>query len=414
MDSALRQGSRLSTTSRRAQGLGTIEQPTAPRHCGPDPSTDAAFGRLAARLESALEPLTGELLARLRRSLTGPPSEPGPIEAARLILAEQLRAFAHRELPADLGDLAAEAARLAADLDLCLELHRAAHIVLWEAWFELVETASLDLSRRRELLRRGSDFLFAYAGRLDDLAVGFFRNRLEPGAERRRFRAVADLLAGDPRAAGGVDFDLARYHLAVIAWGEDPAAAVRALAARLARPLLLVTPPEPSDAAWAWISGHRRLEPHQEPQLREFDPGRARIAIGLEAAGESGFRAGHRQALRARRLIDDGDSPVIHFADVAVEALAAENEEDARAFVANELRGIEDESARSRLLRETLEAYFAAEYNAACAGAALGVHQQTVANRLRAAEQRLGRDSIGMRRVELELALRLRTRFAAS
>ena len=34
-------------------------------------------------------------------------------------------------------------------------------------------------------------------------------------------------------------------------------------------------------------------------------------------------------------------------------------------------------------------------------------------DRLRSAEQRLGCDSIGVRRVELELALRLRTRLAA-
>jgi len=44
---------------------------------------------------------------------------------------------------------------------------------------------------------------------------------------------------------------------------------------------------------------------------------------------------------------------------------------------------------------------------AASAAATLGVHQQTVANRLRAAEERLGH-SVGSRRVELEIALRLR------
>jgi DNA-binding PucR family transcriptional regulator len=92
---------------------------------------------------------------------------------------------------------------------------------------------------------------------------------------------------------------------------------------------------------------------------------------------------------------------------VAVEALASENRADARAFVAHELRGIDDDSASSLHIRETIAAYFAAEHNAASAAAALGIHQQTVANRLRAAEDRLGRP-VGARRVELETALRLR------
>lgn len=102
------------------------------------------------------------------------------------------------------------------------------------------------------------------------------------------------------------------------------------------------------------------------------------------------------------------DRSVVFYADVAVEALASDNQADARAFVAHELRGIEDDSPSSQRIRETIVAYFAAEHNAASAAAALGVHQQTVANRLRAAEERLGQP-VGARRVELETALRLRS-----
>lgn len=386
--------------------MSYLQQPVAP---------NGSFARLAGQLESSLEPLCIELVARLRSSGAGRSLRSGLLDVARLMLAEQLRAFARQELPVHLGDPAAEVTRIAADLDLCLELYRAAHMVLWEAWFELVETDSLDPSQRRELLRRGSDFLFAYAGHLGDFAVEFFRRQLEPSGEKqRRFRAVSDFLSGDPFAAAAIEFDLDRHHLAVIAWGEDPADGIRSLATLLARPFLLVSPPALTGVAWAWISGHRPLEPHQELALRDFDPDRVRIAVGLEGNGERGFRASHRQALRARQLVGDGDPSVIHFGDVAVEALAVESEEDARAFVAHELHGIEDETPTSQRIRETLAAYFAAECNAACAGAALGIHQQTVANRLRSAEQRLGCDSIGVRRVELELALRLRARLAGS
>ena len=100
------------------------------------------------------------------------------------------------------------------------------------------------------------------------------------------------------------------------------------------------------------------------------------------------------------------ESPV-RYADFAATSLACENSEEAQLFVARELRGIEDDSAASQRIRDTLLAYFESEHNAASAAARLGVHQQTIANRLRAVEERLGR-SVGARRLELELALRLR------
>ena len=101
------------------------------------------------------------------------------------------------------------------------------------------------------------------------------------------------------------------------------------------------------------------------------------------------------------------DLRVAFYADVAIEALASSNRQEARSFIAHELRGIDDGSTASMRIRETILAYFAAEQNAASAAAALGIHQQTVANRLRAAEERLGHPVVS-RRVELETALRLR------
>jgi DNA-binding PucR family transcriptional regulator len=289
-------------------------------------------------------------------------------------------------------------------------------MVLWEAWFEKVEAAeALDSARRRELLARGSDLFFRYADLLSDyVAQAHQREAVERSGngEQRRFRAVKEFLGGEQLAVAWLDFELERHHLGLIAWGEDPAGAAGRLAAELGRPLLAVSPQPAGATCWVWISGARPLDPTQQRALRRFAPQRAQIALGLEAFGEAGFRASHRQALRARRFAPEHGSPLTHYADVALEALAFESEEDARAFVAHELRGIEDDSSRSRDIRETLAAYFAAEYNAACAGATLGVHQQTVANRLRAAEERLGCASIHDRRIELELALRLRASFS--
>jgi DNA-binding PucR family transcriptional regulator len=126
----------------------------------------------------------------------------------------------------------------------------------------------------------------------------------------------------------------------------------------------------------------------------------------MQEYGLHGFRITRRQAQRARQLAA-AEPSLTRYSDVAVETLASENPEEARSFVDRELGELGADSAVSARIRETLAAYFAAGHNAASATTTLGVHQQTVANRLRAAEERLGHP-IGSRRVELELALRLR------
>ncbi|HLQ47495.1 MAG TPA: helix-turn-helix domain-containing protein, partial [Candidatus Dormibacteraeota bacterium] len=82
------------------------------------------------------------------------------------------------------------------------------------------------------------------------------------------------------------------------------------------------------------------------------------------------------------------------------------DEARARAFVSRELRGIDGDDPRSRRLRRTLRAYFASAQNGSAAAALLGVHEHTVAYRLRTIEDRLGRP-VAARRAELETALRL-------
>lgn len=389
----------------------------------PAPAGEDGFATLAADLELGLETFTAAVLADRDEPWL---SEFSPVREeigaqVRAGLAEQLRNFSHSSLPQGCPESTAAVARTVAtsegNIDLLLGIHRSSHMVLWRAWFDLLETADLDPPVHSELLRRGSDFFFRQAELLAGFAIEAYRReaaQVGRSTEQRRFRAIRALLDGDTLLASTLDLDLDRHHLGLVVWGPQPGEAARRLATALGRPLLAVTPLEREEVCWAWISGTRELGPVEAATLEGFDPGRAGIALGLEGFGEEGFRASHRQALRARRVAASTGSALLRFEQVIVEALAGENEEDARAFVAHELRGIDDESVASRRIRETLAAYFASESNAASAGAALGVHQQTVANRLRTAEQRLGHRSIGTRRVEIEMALRLRACLAPS
>jgi PucR C-terminal helix-turn-helix domain/GGDEF-like domain len=386
------------------------------------PEGAETFARLAAALEARLGRLAAAALARVGEKLPDLEAvgEDGVRQVGDLIRASlraELRSFRQGAMPEHCPEVDAEAVSgLFRSVDLrVLEIaHRASQMALWGAWLELVEENSgLGARERRLLLGRGSDFFFAYAELQGDHVAEAHLRQLEQrsaGTEQRRFQAIKSLLEGGRAPGPRFDVDLDRHHLALIAWGEDPGALARRLAEELERPLLAVSPFGRPRSCWAWISGTQPLDAAAERTLAAFCPAEGRLALGMEGFGEGGFRASHRQAGRARRFASESGPALVRYEDVVVEALACENEDDARAFVAHELSGIADDSTASRRIRETLAAYFAAECNAASAGAALGIHQQTVANRLRSAEQRLGRSSIGVRRVELELALRLRSR----
>ena len=382
------------------------------------------FDRLAGELEARLDQLTESTLERLGQRVPQWLTETAftreqIADFTRVSLRTQLRAFARDTLPQSCPELDAAAARVVArvgELELFTHGYRSAQMALWEAWFCLIEddSAKLSASERRQCLARGSDFFFRYADLLGDYVAEVYREelgKLRANGEQRRFHAIRELLEGEAGAdpSGALDLDLAQHHLGLLAWEEQGELAARQLAEALGRRLLIVAPIERT--WWGWISGTRPFDREAQRTIERFQaPERSAIALGMQEFGLPGFRVTHRQAQRARQLAPQGLPSLTRYADVAVEALASENPEEARSFLNRELGELGDDSRTSRQIRETLEAYFAAGHNAASAAATLGIHQQTVANRLRAAEERLGHP-IGARRVELELALRLRQAF---
>jgi hypothetical protein len=381
------------------------------------PEAREGFRQLASQLEHGLDALTVATRERLREALPAWMTDTVFAEEEiagfiRSSLGAQLSGFRRGvlpERPTEIDTVGARAVAEVGELKLLLSGYRIAQMSLWDAWLDLVEREIENARERQLLLRHGSEYFFRYAGLLSDYVTDIYQRELEQtvrSGDQRRFEAIRTLLEGKSLVGAQLDIDLEQHHLGVIAWGEGAEGAMRELATALGRPLLTIG--RLNKNWWGWISGQRPLDPSQERELGRFRPaGLARLALGLEGFGEAGFRATSRQALRAHWVGRSSERQVVHYGDVAVEALASENLHDARAFVAHELRGIEDESTASQRIRETIVAYFAADHNAASAAAALGVHHQTVANRLRAAEERLGHP-VSSRRVELETALRLR------
>lgn len=385
---------------------------------------DTTFTRLAMALGARVDDLADSMLARARGELPAWLFERLELyESIRHIARESIRAelvalAAGEHLPDECPAIDAEWARLAAQVDGpvsgVVDGYRRGHQVQWEGWFELVEGEVGDGDARRAMLERGSRFFFAYAGRVSRLAADEYtreRDRLVRGREQRRMHVVGQLLAGRDVEPAELDYNLEGHHVGVVAWGRGAPDAVRHVASSLDRRLLLVGVVE--DAWWAWLGGDRPLSTEGVRRLRAPWPGEdVRLAFGSEASGPEGFRLTHRQAATAQRAALRTGATQTHHREVALEALAAADDEQAREFAARELRGLDGDDVRSGRLRETLEAYFTCGHNAAAAAAALGVHEQTVAQRLRSVEERTGA-SVASRRAELEVALRLR-RFLAN
>lgn len=346
-------------------------------------------------------------------------------------LAERQRAIAHGSLRDQLEtlrtasplptvcpvwdlDLANLAATVGAPLAPLLATYRLGAAMLLDAWIEEVERLGLSADDRLTLVRAGSAFFSAYAGRLSALigeAHTVERDQALRGTAQRRVQLVNALLAGGDVGADQLEHELDGHHVAVIAWGPGAGDALSALAADLDRRLLLL--PQVEETWWAWLSGVRPLGEARAARLERWTPPPAvRAAVSGDHAGIDGFRRAHEDARTVHRAARYRGEQVIPYAAVALEALAAADEVAARRFVADELADLNGPDRRSAVLRATLEAYFAAGHNAAATARTLEIHEQTVVNRLRAVEALIG-VPVGARRAELETALRLRARLAA-
>lgn len=313
-----------------------------------------------------------------------------------------------REIPDEARDLALLTARLGVPLTALLRSYRVGHAMIWQAWFDAVEASGRGEEERRAAIAEASAFFFAYVDRLSGYLTDEYtaeRDRYLRSREQRRTQLVRDVLEGespDPAdALGTLGYDLRLHHLGLVASGRDAEAALRAIAAAVDAPHRLVLSLA-GDTAWAWLGRTRSFGALGELPVE----GEAVVSAGDPAPGTEGFRRSHAQAREAHAVaLRTRPRSLVRYDCVALEALMVD-EARAEAFAERELRGIDGGDARSRRLRETLRAYFAAGQNASAAAAMLGVHEHTVAYRLRTIEERIGRP-VNARRAELETALRL-------
>ena len=263
-------------------------------------------------------------------------------------------------------------------------------------------------------------YAFAYVDRVSsEVAVEYVAelDRIQTRTRAARTDAVRALIAGGPvdlrRAERTLSHRLTGWQTAFVCWTDrddvDLGRLGEAVGAHLGSPHALLVP-DGAHALWGWVStsGAPSLAPRDLQPLTGQIPEAVRVTLGTPAQGADGFRDSHVQAQRGRRIVGLAGraAPVTAYPEIALVDTMSGDLDLARAFVAIELGGLAITGRREAEERRALLAVLDAQGGLAAAAEDLGVHRNTVLQRLRRAEERRGRPATE-RVAELHAALRL-------
>ena len=325
---------------------------------------------------------------------------------------------------------AREYVRRGLSFELLQRAYRTAQAEVSRLWLEHLRLATSDRDSFAESVGFFNDWLFGWIEALERQLTEVYmreRERWVRGSAAARAEQVRAILEGDTRqdvaeASKRLAYELGRYHLAYLIWRDDAAdeagdehgvfpdmerLAITVAEAVAARGQLTI-PLGGQLACWA---GLREAPPLEDYAARlGVAPGCSlRVAVGLPGYGLQGFRRSHREALLARRAAEGlgyGDRGCVRFDERALEALLLGDLDEARRFVERELGALAGDAEATRRIVATVLAFLDEGASFARAARRLGVHENTVAYRVRRAEELRGR-RVADRRLELHVALRL-------
>jgi len=374
-----------------------------------------ARAQLVERLGSRRGEIEEAALARVR-SVSDPEEIASPeyreglrvaVSAALDYGIEALRRSEDRPapIPTALLSQARLAARNGVELDTVLRRYLAGHTLLDDFLVEEAEREGpIGAASLKSLLR-------TEAAALDRLLAAVSEEYMREAKagptspEERRARQVERLLAGEPLDTAELAYGFEGYHLGLVASGPESQEVAKVLARGLDARLLAV-PREEGQVLWAWLGSRRRLDPAEVMANLAEPPKDLFLAIGEPGEGISGWRLTHRQAVAAHAVALRGQEPLVRYGDVALLALAMQDELLATSLRELYLEPLAAMAGGGERLRETLRAYIATGANTSSTAAALGIDRRTVTRRIRMIEEALGH-SLTTRVAEMEVALRL-------
>ncbi len=328
--------------------------------------------------------------------------------------------LAAAEPPPAAVEYAREFVRRGVSIETLLRAYHVAHAAFFDRWVRQLHDSIKDPDRLSEAIEAGATAAFTF---VNALVRGLVRRYAEErelwvrSAAAVRVEEVRALLAGevgDLSVAGArLGYDLASRHLGFVVWSDADAGVADADLAVLERfaatfrvgagGRLLI--PMGSRTIAGWAVAPRVGGEHDHDRV----PDGVRIAFGSPGSGVEGFRRSHAEAMRARRVARSSGSrygATTEFRDVALASLASADIEQAREFVEAQLGRLAADDDHTRRLAATLRIYLEEHASPRRTARRLGVHENTIANRIRAVRELLGGPVDG-RVAELLVALRL-------
>jgi DNA-binding PucR family transcriptional regulator len=325
-------------------------------------------------------------------------------------------------------DYAWEFVRRGLPLDSLLRAYHIGQATFFRRWSERARADIEDPEELAEAIELGATWTFEYIEALSGGLVrgyGEERERWVRSAAAVRAQVVDSLLVGDSvdveQASSRLGYELDQRHRAVVLWSDDGRERLDAALATLERAAfqflgalgvtapLVVPRARLCVAAWIGSRGGGETMSLASAHLDVQAFPTVLAAFGSAANGVAGFARSHREALLARRiarLTDQRPGSVTEYDHVALPALASADVGQAREFVASELGPLIADDDHSLRLSATLRVYLEENLSPSRAARRLGVHEHTITNRIRAAQELLPHP-IEQRVGELQVALRL-------
>jgi DNA-binding PucR family transcriptional regulator len=304
-----------------------------------------------------------------------------------------------------------------AEVEKCYRVGMAS---LWTRWCDVAWTcANGSAIPFDELIRGPTLTIHAYVDHALEAVVKRHeevRSELNRTQRDRRRLLLTQILDGSidtipDELEQALGYSLADTHLALLVETDRMSAPEREMVvlrkAADARGAIML---QHTPSSWVILLGRSApFEPQHLSRLRRaLDELTFRVALGDPAPGLAGLRQTRDQAFEAARVqsaLGVTGARCVWLRDVRLEALLLSDEARARTFLCAELGKLAGGGEAGARLRETLLTWLDTGSHVSAA-AILGVHENTVRNRIRAAEELLGAPLLG-RRTELQVALRL-------
>ncbi|MEM6484523.1 MAG: helix-turn-helix domain-containing protein [Pseudomonadota bacterium] len=279
--------------------------------------------------------------------------------------------------------------------EIVLNAYRAAQIVAWRAWMRLSFTLTDDKQELEQLLEFSAQQINDYSERslrlLSDL-VDQVRAEFVSRSTDTRFQTVQSILRRELRelkpASSQLRYPLERSHQAIVIWSRSPDTDARALEAaadaveEVSGSGAKLRVDAKSSTTWLWST--TQLEP--TTRFDDLDSG-VQLAIGPRRAGIEGFVESHERAVVAQRIVlkAQRNDRIVRFEEIELAHLLLEQPQ-CYEFARSALGRLFDASVSTQ---DSLRIYLEEGSNAAVTASRLGIHRNTLNQRLERAKDLL-------------------------